>query len=115
MELEPQEKLSLLEWLANEYKRFGCQLECVPAAPRRGMVLSAPAMQVCHKQVARRFTVLQGVRGDWRHSAVPGPSCAVEATALRRAALTTASQVDLREFDADSDGPDGGEFYSDSD
>ena len=29
VELEPQEKLSLLEWLANEYKRFGCQLECV--------------------------------------------------------------------------------------
>jgi hypothetical protein len=25
------------------------------------------------------------------------------------------SQVDLREFDADSDGVDGGEFYSDSD
>jgi hypothetical protein len=29
VELESQEKLSLLEWLANEYKRFGCQLECV--------------------------------------------------------------------------------------
>ena len=25
------------------------------------------------------------------------------------------AQVDLREFDADSDGVDGGEFYSDSD
>jgi len=32
VELEPQEKLSLLEWLANEYKRFGCQLECVRTA-----------------------------------------------------------------------------------
>ncbi len=29
VELETQEKLSLLEWLANEYKRFGCMLECV--------------------------------------------------------------------------------------
>ena len=29
VELESQEKLSLLEWFANEYKRFGCQLECV--------------------------------------------------------------------------------------
>ena len=35
VELEPQEKLSLLEWLANEYKRFGCQLEYVHAAQRR--------------------------------------------------------------------------------
>ena len=28
-ELEVQEKLSLLEWFANEYKRFGCTLEFV--------------------------------------------------------------------------------------
>ena len=44
VELEPQEKLSLLEWLANEYKRFGCQLECVPAALRRCAVLTVPAV-----------------------------------------------------------------------
>ncbi len=30
-------------------------------------------------------------------------------------AAAARSQVDLREFDADSDGVDGGEFYSDSD
>ena len=41
VELEPQEKLSLLEWLANEYKRFGCQLECVRAAQWCSAVLSA--------------------------------------------------------------------------
>jgi hypothetical protein len=28
-ELEVQDKLSLLEWFANEYKRFGCTLEFV--------------------------------------------------------------------------------------
>lgn len=28
-ELEVQEKLSLLEWLANEYRSFGCALEFV--------------------------------------------------------------------------------------
>lgn len=28
-ELEVQEKQSLLEWFANEYKRFGCTLEFV--------------------------------------------------------------------------------------
>lgn len=28
-ELEVQEKPSLLEWFANEYKRFGCTLEFV--------------------------------------------------------------------------------------
>ena len=28
-ELEVQEKMSLLEWLANNYKKFGCTLEFV--------------------------------------------------------------------------------------
>lgn len=28
-ELEVQEKIPLLEWLANNYKKFGCQLEFV--------------------------------------------------------------------------------------
>jgi len=28
-ELEVQEKQSLLEWMANNYKKFGCQLEFV--------------------------------------------------------------------------------------
>ena len=37
VELESQEKLSLLEWFANEYKRFGCQLECATAGlPKAG-------------------------------------------------------------------------------
>lgn len=28
-ELEVQEKMALLEWLANNYKKFGCTLEFV--------------------------------------------------------------------------------------
>ncbi|XP_020580553.1 eukaryotic peptide chain release factor subunit 1-3-like [Phalaenopsis equestris] len=35
-ELEVQEKLSLLEWLANEYKRFGCSLEFVTNKSQEG-------------------------------------------------------------------------------
>ena len=36
VELESQEKLSLLEWFANEYKRFGCQLEFVTNKSQEG-------------------------------------------------------------------------------
>lgn len=34
--LESQEKISLLEWLANEYKRFGCTLEFVTNRSQEG-------------------------------------------------------------------------------
>ena len=36
VELESQEKISLLEWFANEYKRFGCQLEFVTNRSQEG-------------------------------------------------------------------------------
>lgn len=36
VELEPVEKLALLEWFANEYKRFGCQLEFVTNRSQEG-------------------------------------------------------------------------------
>lgn len=36
VELEVQEKLSLLEWFFNEYKRFGCTLEFVPNKSQEG-------------------------------------------------------------------------------
>jgi len=35
-ELEVQEKTSLLEWFANEYKRFGCSLEFVTNKSQEG-------------------------------------------------------------------------------
>ncbi|MBO8589802.1 hypothetical protein INN88_14510, partial [Staphylococcus aureus] len=35
-ELELQEKTSLLEWFANEYKRFGCTLEFVTNKSQEG-------------------------------------------------------------------------------
>ncbi|PHT52415.1 Eukaryotic peptide chain release factor subunit 1-1 [Capsicum baccatum] len=35
-ELEVQEKLSLLEWFANEYRRFGCSLEFVTTKSQEG-------------------------------------------------------------------------------
>jgi hypothetical protein len=35
-ELEVQDKLSLLEWFANEYKRFGCMLEFVTNKSQEG-------------------------------------------------------------------------------
>ncbi|KAG0478142.1 hypothetical protein HPP92_012861 [Vanilla planifolia] len=35
-ELEVLEKMSLLEWLANEYKRFGCSLEFVTNKSQEG-------------------------------------------------------------------------------
>lgn len=35
-ELEVQEKMSLLEWFANEYKRFGCTLEFVTNKSQEG-------------------------------------------------------------------------------
>jgi peptide chain release factor subunit 1 len=35
-ELEVQEKLALLEWLANNYKKFGCQLEFVTNKSQEG-------------------------------------------------------------------------------
>ncbi|KAH7679476.1 Peptide chain release factor eRF1/aRF1 protein [Dioscorea alata] len=35
-ELEVQEKMSLLEWFANEYKRFGCTLEFVTNESQEG-------------------------------------------------------------------------------
>lgn len=34
--LESQEKTSLLEWLANEYKRFGCTLEFITNRSQEG-------------------------------------------------------------------------------
>ena len=36
VELEVQEKTTLLEWLANEYKSFGCQLEFVTNRSQEG-------------------------------------------------------------------------------
>jgi len=36
VELESQEKMSLLEWFANEYKRFGCRLEFVTNKSQEG-------------------------------------------------------------------------------
>ncbi|KAG0451259.1 hypothetical protein HPP92_026334 [Vanilla planifolia] len=36
VELEVQDKISLLEWLANEYKRFGCSLEFVTNKSQEG-------------------------------------------------------------------------------
>ena len=36
VELETQEKISLLEWFANEYKRFGCQLEFITNRSQEG-------------------------------------------------------------------------------
>ncbi|CAA0840853.1 Eukaryotic peptide chain release factor subunit 1-2 [Striga hermonthica] len=36
VELEVQEKLSLLEWFANEYRRFGCTLEFVTNKSQEG-------------------------------------------------------------------------------
>ena len=73
VELESQEKLSLLEWFANEYKRFGCTLEFVTNRSQEG------------SQFCRGFG---GIGGILRY------------------------QVDLRQFDENSD-VDGGEFYSD--
>ena len=35
-ELEVQERLPLLEWFANEYKRFGCALEFVTNKSQEG-------------------------------------------------------------------------------
>jgi peptide chain release factor subunit 1 len=35
-ELEVQEKLPLLEWLANNYKKFGCQLEFITNRSQEG-------------------------------------------------------------------------------
>uniref|UniRef100_A0A453B6Y4 eRF1 domain-containing protein n=1 Tax=Aegilops tauschii subsp. strangulata TaxID=200361 RepID=A0A453B6Y4_AEGTS len=35
-ELEVQEKISLLEWFANEYKKFGCALEFVTNKSQEG-------------------------------------------------------------------------------
>lgn len=35
-DLEPQEKMPLLEWLANNYKKFGCQLEFVTNKSQEG-------------------------------------------------------------------------------
>ena len=35
-ELEPQDKIALLEWFANEYKRFGCSLEFVTNKSQEG-------------------------------------------------------------------------------
>ena len=35
-ELEVQEKLPLLEWLANNYKKFGCQLEFITNKSQEG-------------------------------------------------------------------------------
>jgi peptide chain release factor subunit 1 len=35
-ELEVQEKISLLEWLASNYKKFGCQLEFVSNKSQEG-------------------------------------------------------------------------------
>jgi len=35
-ELEVQEKISLLEWFANEYKKFGCSLEFVTNKSQEG-------------------------------------------------------------------------------
>jgi len=35
-ELEVQEKMSLLEWFANEYKKFGCSLEFVTNKSQEG-------------------------------------------------------------------------------
>lgn len=35
-ELEVQEKMPLLEWFANEYKRFGCTLEFVTNKSQEG-------------------------------------------------------------------------------
>ncbi|KAL0438015.1 UNVERIFIED_CONTAM: Eukaryotic peptide chain release factor subunit-2 [Sesamum latifolium] len=36
VELEVHEKMSLLEWFANEYKRFGCTLEFVTNKSQEG-------------------------------------------------------------------------------
>ncbi len=102
VELESQEKLSLLEWLANEYKRFGCQLECVSAP-------SPCALSVCRRPtsaprvVARRFVTNKSQEGSQFCRGFGGIGGILR------------YQVDLREFDADSDGPDGGEFYSSED
>jgi peptide chain release factor subunit 1 len=35
-ELEVQEKMSLLEWFANEYKKFGCSLQFVTNKSQEG-------------------------------------------------------------------------------
>ena len=35
-DLEVQEKISLLEWFANEYRRFGCSLEFVTNKSQEG-------------------------------------------------------------------------------
>jgi peptide chain release factor subunit 1 len=35
-ELEVQDKMSLLEWFANEYKKFGCSLEFVTNKSQEG-------------------------------------------------------------------------------
>ncbi len=49
-----------------------------------------------------------------RHSLCPCVPCTAH-LGITDVAPRLAPQVDLREFDADSDGVDGGEFYSDSD
>ena len=75
--------------------------------------LITPCFQVCDQQVTRRVAVLPGVRGYWRDFAVPGAFAGWALTHF--VGSDNNAQVDLREFDADSDGVDGGEFYSDSD
>ena len=75
VELESQDKIALLEWFANEYKRFGCTLEFVTNKSQEG------------SQFCRGFG---GIGGILRY------------------------QVDLRQFEVDSD-VDGGNFYSDDD
>ena len=51
-ELEVQEKMSLLEWLANSYKKFGCALEFV----------TNKSQEVC-AYIALIFTRLEIKRG----------------------------------------------------
>ena len=64
-DLEVQEKTPLLEWLANTYKNYGCQLEFVTNRWRSALPAVQPCDLACVKCEQRR----------WRNEAYPAPAC----------------------------------------
>lgn len=100
VELEAQEKVSLLEWFANEYKRFGCQLEYVGSVCRRKYASRARTLTLSVH--ARRFVTNKSQEGSQFCRGFGGIGGILR------------YQVDLRQFEADSD-VDGGSLYGSED
>ena len=76
-DLEVQEKTALLEWLANSYKNFGCQLEFVTnrwAAPLLGRPRAVrPGVRLCSQSVGAHCPA----------GCLAGPACPAGARALQ--------------------------------